>query len=100
MLTLKLTFSYLTAIIMNFQWQSGREVKGAGHLESYFYDSVGSNPIGSHSCSKLDFQYSTLESAWVQLLIPSIFSHLRLLFSKTDMNQIVNQYLNELFLNT
>ena len=31
-------------------------VKGAGRTNVYLYDSIGSNPTGSPSCSKLDFQ--------------------------------------------
>ena len=49
-------------------------VKGAGRVETVFYDSVGSNPTGTPSCSELDFQNSTSESASVQIQFLQSFS--------------------------
>ena len=51
-------------------------------LKWYFYDSVGSYPTGLSSCSKLDYQDLSLESAWVQILIPSVFSYSIVVFHR------------------
>ena len=45
-----------------------------------FYESASSNPFRLLFAQNSTFQYSSLESVWVQLLIPSVLSYLILVF--------------------